>query len=112
MSLVLAFPFATMAPPLKAYPVSEIEERAQYHTIDMKERRRKVRNFDLETCELFELVQYTCTTLREHANRAAVGSPNVGKTDCYPLIRLFRRYVQNSMRRISQVVREVWKLIS
>ncbi len=88
-----------MAPPLKPYPVSEIEERAQYHTVDMKEKRRKVRNFDLETCELFELVQYTCTTLREQADRAVAGHPNVGRTDCYPLIRLFRRSVQNPARR-------------
>ena len=83
-----------MAPRLQPFPVSELEERAQYHTVDLKEKRRKVRNFDLETCELFEMVQYTCTTLKEQANRAAAGERNPGRMECYPLVRLFRRYVQ------------------
>lgn len=80
-----------MAPPLQPFPVSQLEERAQYHTVDFKEKRRKIGKFDLETCELFELVQYSCTTLKEQSDRAAAGHPNPGKMDCYPFVRLFRR---------------------
>jgi len=37
------------------------------------------------------MVQYTCTTLKEQANRAAAGERNPGRMECYPLVRLFRR---------------------
>jgi len=80
-----------MAPPLQPFPVSQLEERAQYHTVECKEKRRKIGKFDLETCELFELVQYSCTTIKEQSDRAAAGHPNPGKMDCYPFVRLFRR---------------------
>lgn len=74
-----------MAPPTSVYPVSELPERAQYHTVNFKEKRRKVRDFDLETCELFELVQYSCTSMKqqlETGNR---------RMECRPFVRLFRR---------------------
>jgi len=80
-----------MAPPTALFPVSDLENRIQYHTIDFKEKRRKIRNFDLETCELLELVQYSCTTLKEQSDKAAAGEPNPGRMDCYPFVRLFRR---------------------
>ena len=84
-------PTFTMAPPTRVFPVGDLEKHIQYQTVDFKEKRRKVRNFDLETCELFELVQYSCTTTKEQADRAAAGDPNPGRMDCYPLVRLFRR---------------------
>jgi hypothetical protein len=80
-----------MAPPTPVFPVSKLENRIQYHTVDFKEKRRKARNFDLETCELLELVQYSCTTLKEQSERAVAGEPNPGRMDCYPFVRLFRR---------------------
>ena len=94
-----------MAPPTPLFPVSELENRIQYHTVDFKEKRRKAHDFDLETCELFELVQYSCTTMKEQSDRAAAGDPNPGRMDCYPFVRLFRRWVVLSFHRMIKIYR-------
>lgn len=75
-----------MAPPENSFAVSELENRVHLHTVDYKEKSRKLpRNFDLKRdCELFEMVQYSCSTPRELEARP-------GRMECYPFVRLFRK---------------------
>ena len=82
-----------MAPPLDVFPLSELEDRIQYQTVKLKPKRRKQRQWQLENCELYELVQYTCTTAKEQVKKVVKGHPDPKRMDCYPFVRLFRRYV-------------------
>ena len=90
-SLVLDVHSYRMAPPSSPFPLSELEKRIQYNTVNFKEKRRKARDFDLEECELFELVQYTCTTPNQQLERKVAGLPNSNRMECWPFVRLFRR---------------------
>lgn len=85
----------TMAPPEKTFPVSELENRIHLHDVNYKERSRKLpKDFDLKRdCELFELVQYSCTTQEEMEERALVGAglPSRNQMECFPFVRLFRK---------------------
>lgn len=82
-----------MAPPEKTFPVSELDNRIHLHDVDYKEKSRKLpRNFDLKRdCELFELVQYSCTSQAETEERALLGTGRLGGLECYPFVRLFRK---------------------
>ncbi|KAK5937559.1 hypothetical protein PMZ80_010179 [Knufia obscura] len=86
-----------MAPPEKTFAVSELENRIHLHDVDYKEKSRKLpKDFDLKRdCELYELVQYSCTTQEEIEQRLLVGtkSNNGGRggLECYPFVRLFRK---------------------
>lgn len=87
-----------MAPPEKVFPVSELENRIHLYDVDYKEKSRKLpKNFDLKKdCELYELVQYSCTTQEEVSERAMLGlskphSAVRGELECYPFVRLFRK---------------------
>ena len=85
-----------MAPPEKTFPVGDLENRIHLYDVDYKEKSRKLpKDFDLKRdCELFELVQYSCTTQDEIEERALLsGGSKVGRgnIECYPFVRLFRR---------------------
>jgi len=80
-----------MAPPLASFPLGDLEKHVRYRNVNFKAKRRKFRDFDLETCELLELVQYSCTSMKEQAERAPSKVPNSDQLECFPFIRLFRR---------------------
>ena len=84
-----------MAPPEKTFPISELENRIHLHDVDYEEKSRKLpKDFDLKrNCELYELVQYSCTTQEEIEQRSLLGvkPANGGKLECYPFVRLFRK---------------------
>jgi hypothetical protein len=85
-----------MAPPEQPFPVSELDHKVHGHTVDYREKSRKLpQDFDLKKdCELMELVQYSCTTQQQLIDRALVEGASGGKPrmECYPIVRLFRRY--------------------
>ena len=68
-----------MAPPIEAFPASELPWRVQ---VTAQGKRRKGEAIDLRKCELFELVQYDCR-VDERQPKAPV--------KCYPVVRLFRK---------------------
>ena len=80
-----------MAPPEKPFPVSQLEDRVQYVTKNLKEKSRKLPlDFDLKRdCELLELVQYSSTTAEELYER--LKTDPTARTEYYPFVRLFRR---------------------
>lgn len=83
-----------MAPPLHPFPLSELPERAQYTTANFKEKSRKIRNFNLENCELYELVQFSCTTMRQQMEKTISGQST--RMECRPFVRLFRECRQGN----------------
>jgi hypothetical protein len=90
-----------MAPPEQSFPLSELEQRVHFVTKNFKEKSRKLpKDFDLKRdCELFELVQYSCTTQEQLAARQ-LADPNDNRgIECFPFVRLFRRY-ENSQREV------------
>lgn len=82
-----------MAPPEKTFPVSELEDRIHLHSVQYREKSRKLpKDFDLKRdCELYEMVQYSCTTQGEMDERAFLNPGAPIRRDCYPFVRLFRR---------------------
>lgn len=82
-----------MAPPEKTFPLSELENRVHLYDVDYKEKSRKLpRDFDLKRdCELYELVQYSCTTQLELEERTLAGNRQKGGLECFPFVRLFRK---------------------
>ena len=74
-----------MAPPVEAFPASELPWRI--HTTGQG-KRRKGGNIDLRNCELLELVQYDCKVNEKEPNASI---------KCYPIVRLFRRFVIRSL---------------
>ena len=70
-----------MAPPIEAFPVSELEYRIN---IQSNGRRRKGGDIDLRKCELLEIVQYECGLKGRERDRMAV-------IQCAPVVKLFRR---------------------
>lgn len=82
-----------MAPPENTFPVSELEEQIHYVHRNFKEKHRKLpKDFDLKRdCELFEIVQYSCTTQEEMTAGARRNPSNPPKMECFPFVRLFRR---------------------
>lgn len=70
-----------MAPPIEAFPVSELEDRVN---IQSNGRRRKGGDIDLRKCELLELLQYECRLKGSKKDRQSV-------IQCAPVIKLFRR---------------------
>lgn len=74
-----------MAPPLQTFPLNELPDRSREYSENYKKKIRKPQ-IDLETCDLYELVQYSCTT------QETLASTGIGKKlECYPFVRLFRR---------------------
>jgi hypothetical protein len=74
-----------MAPPLQPFPLNELPQRSREYSLGYKKKIRKPQ-IDLETCDLYELVQYSCTT------KETLASTGIGKKlECYPFVRLFRR---------------------
>jgi hypothetical protein len=43
--------------------------------------------------------------MKEQSDRAAAGDPNPGRMDCYPFVRLFRRWVVLSFHRMIKIYR-------
>ena len=70
-----------MAPPVEAFPVSELEDRIN---VQLNGRRRKGGDIDLRKCELLELVQYECVPKRTEKERRSI-------IQCEPVVKLFRR---------------------
>lgn len=82
-----------MAPPEQPFPVSELEHRVKSYSKNFKEKSRKLGDFDLKRdCELFELVQYSCTTIEQQYERALKSGSDSAQIECFPFVRLFRRY--------------------
>lgn len=73
-----------MAPPCHTFPAQELPSRIQEN---VHGKRRKLeggaRRIDLSTCELLQMIQYSC----EVQHPADRDSPVL----CYPVERLFRR---------------------
>ncbi|KIX00693.1 uncharacterized protein Z518_09758 [Rhinocladiella mackenziei CBS 650.93] len=85
-----------MAPPEHPFPVSDLERRVHYHTVNLKEKSRKLGDFDLKRdCELLELVQYSCTTLEQQYERALSNPQGAPRMECFPFVRLFRKCEKN-----------------
>ncbi|KAI1624967.1 hypothetical protein EDD37DRAFT_649305 [Exophiala viscosa] len=81
-----------MAPPEQPFPVSSLEQRAQFHSVNFKDKSRKLGDFDLKRdCELLELVQYSCTTPEQQAKRAMESPTGSARMECFPFVRLFRK---------------------
>lgn len=92
-----------MAPPENPFPVHELPDRIRVKHIlnDIRpEKSRKLpKDFNiLRDCELYELVQYSCTTQEEFQEstmaglRASNGENITPKQmECFPFVRLFRR---------------------
>lgn len=82
-----------MAPPEKTFPLSELENRIHLHTVNYKEKSRKLpRDFDLKRdCELYEMVQYSCTTQLELEEQMFQNPGVPAYRECFPFVRLFRR---------------------
>lgn len=82
-----------MAPPEKTFPISELENRIHLHSVDYREKLRKLpKDFDLKRdCELYEMVQYSCTTQFEMEERAFLNPGVPIRRDCFPFVRLFRK---------------------
>lgn len=70
-----------MAPPIEAFPATQLLERI--NTLP-NGKRRKGRDIDLSKCELLEFVQYDCRLKGEPNSRDAV-------IQCAPIVKLFRR---------------------
>jgi hypothetical protein len=85
----------TMAPPEERFPISELEQRIRTTTKNLKEKSRKLpRDFDLKRdCELFELVQYSCTTVDQMYEQRMRDPTAPVRSECFPFVRLFRRLV-------------------
>ncbi|KAJ9603855.1 hypothetical protein H2200_011376 [Cladophialophora chaetospira] len=85
-----------MAPPERPFPVSELEDKIHGHTINYKEKSRKLpKDFDLKKdCELMELVQYSCTTPTQQMERALASGSEIARMECFPIVRLFRKCVK------------------
>ncbi|KIW89528.1 uncharacterized protein Z519_09684 [Cladophialophora bantiana CBS 173.52] len=85
-----------MAPPEHPFPVSELDQRVRSHTVNYKERSRKLpQDFDLKRdCELMELVQYSCTTVKQQYERALASETGTTRMECFPIVRLFRKCVK------------------
>jgi hypothetical protein len=76
-----------MTPPCHSFPAAELPQLVQQ---DVQGRRRKLadpraRRVDLDACELLQMMQYSCQVERPLSKNGAVR--------CYPVERLFRRYV-------------------
>ncbi|CAG8953409.1 hypothetical protein HYFRA_00010158 [Hymenoscyphus fraxineus] len=73
-----------MAPPTELFPTSQLPLRSQTSLTGTK---RKGFNGDLKTCELLEMLQYSCEVSgggRTERNREQ-------KVRCWPVERFFRR---------------------
>lgn len=74
-----------MAPPSQPFLLHKLPDRSREYSFNYKKKIRKPQT-DLETCDLYELVQYSCTT------KETLASTGIGKKlECYPFVRLFRR---------------------
>ena len=78
-----------MAPPIEAFPASELLHRVN---VLPNGRRRKGEDIDLKKCDLLELVQYSCHLKGDPKSRQAV-------IQCEPVVKLFRRYVDSALWR-------------
>ena len=83
-----------MAPPEQTFPISELERRILATTKNFKGKSRKLpRDFDLKRdCELFELVQYSCSTVNQIYEKKKNNPLAPATVECFPFVRLFRRY--------------------
>lgn len=70
-----------MAPPIEAFPISELHHRV---SVLPNGKRRKVGDVDLKKCDLMELVQYSCHLKGDPKSRNAV-------IQCEPVVKLFRK---------------------
>lgn len=70
-----------MAPPIEAFPVSELHHRVN---VLPNGKRRKGGDVDLNKCDLMELVQYSCHLKGDPKSTNAV-------IQCEPVVKLFRK---------------------
>lgn len=91
-----------MAPPEKPFPVSALDERVHYYqNYKGEDKSRKLGDFDLKRdCELLELVQYSCTTPEQQYKRALASPTGTTRMECFPIVRLFRKYGVDTFRGI------------
>lgn len=82
-----------MAPPEKTFPVSELENRIHLYNVDHREKSRKLpKDFDLKRdCDLYEMVQYSCTTQLEIEEQLFLNPSAPVRRECFPFVRLFRK---------------------
>lgn len=81
-----------MAPPEHPFPVGQLERKIHTYSVDMKEKNRKLGDFDLKRdCELLELVQFTCTTPEQMYQQRLESPDGTAQMECFPFVRLFRR---------------------
>ena len=83
-----------MAPHDHSFPLHELPQHIPATTNNFKDKSRKLpTNFDLvRDCDLYEITQYTCTTVAqqvEHRKKDPTAGPL--KRHCYPFQRLFRK---------------------
>jgi hypothetical protein len=84
-----------MAADDRTFPTSELEQHVHSVTKNFKTKSRKLpKDFNLQRdCELFEMVQYRCSTTKELHQQALDNPGATPAIDCYPFARLFRRWV-------------------
>ena len=75
-----------MAPPLNIFPVETLPQAIQSQPINYKDKRRKQLDFNLENCQLLEMVQFSCDPPDIRIKKRP-DEPMI----CEPIVRLFRR---------------------
>lgn len=71
--------------PLQSFPLSELPDHSHEYDVNGKTKIRKP-PIDFETCDLYELVQYSCVKKARSAN-----TDGGKRLECWPFVRLFRR---------------------
>ncbi|EXJ88833.1 hypothetical protein A1O3_01897 [Capronia epimyces CBS 606.96] len=99
-----------MAPPEHPFPVSALDQRLHYRTVEFKEKSRKLGGgFDLQRdCELLELVQYSCTTPEQQYQRTLASPTGTARMECFPFVRLFRK-CQEKNGKVFHVETTAWE---
>ena len=74
-----------MAPPEHTFASTSLPAEAQLYTKDYKTKSRKIPDFDLKKCELFQILQYSCDPMMKQEEDPTM------RVECEPIQRLFRR---------------------
>ena len=86
-----------MAPPLNPFPLTSLPTEVYHTSSNLRPKARKLPNeFNItKDCELYELIQYSCTPIEETYEKAGQGAEGTSQQsmECWPFRRLFRRCV-------------------
>lgn len=87
-----------MPPTEHVFPVTSLPQQVHFTTKNFKDKSRKLpKDFDLKKdCELFEMVQYSCTTDKEMREALLRNPKAAAPMECFPFVRLFRRCGQGA----------------